>query len=98
MWVLSYVCGTETLPIGTTDKVTVGNWFAGLGNVVETIKSGHGKVLNHSDVATLVTAMAGFDPATSPTGSGIQPNDPRLGDPKQIGTIARAMQSSWLAA
>ncbi|MER9494157.1 hypothetical protein NKI86_20270 [Mesorhizobium sp. M0320] len=84
--------------LGTTDKVTVTDWFAGPGNVVETIKSGDGKVLNHSDVATLVAAMAGFDPATSPTGSGIQPNDPRLGDPNQIGTIARAMQSSWMAA
>jgi Ca2+-binding RTX toxin-like protein len=84
--------------LGTTDKVTISNWFAGPGNVVETIKSGDGKVLHSSDVATMVAAMAGFDPATSPTGSGIQPNDPRLGDPNQIGSISRAMQSSWLAA
>lgn len=84
--------------LGTTDKITVNGWFAGPGNVVETIKSGDGKVLHQSDVATLVAAMAGFDPATSPTGSGIQPNDPRLGDPNQIGTIAAAMQSSWMAA
>lgn len=84
--------------LGTTDKVTVGNWFAGPGNVVETIKSGDGKILNQSDVATLVAAMAGFDPATSPTGSGIQPNDPRLGDPNQTGTIAAAMQHTWMAA
>ncbi|CDX34669.1 Outer membrane adhesin like proteiin [Mesorhizobium plurifarium] len=84
--------------LGTTDKVTVSNWFAGPGNVVETIKSGDGKVLNQSDVATLVAAMAGFDPATSPTGSGIQPNDPRLGDPAQTGTIAAAMQHTWMAA
>ncbi|RWQ33363.1 MAG: hypothetical protein EOS21_29705 [Mesorhizobium sp.] len=84
--------------LGTTDKVTISNWFAGPGNVVETIKSGDGKVLNHSDVATLVAAMAGFDPATSPTGSGIQPGDPLLGNPAQIGTIAAAMQSSWAAA
>lgn len=84
--------------LGTTDKVSVSNWFAGPGNVVETIKSGDGKVLNQSDVATLVAAMAGFDPATSPTGSGIQPNDPRLGDPNQVGTIASAMQHTWMAA
>lgn len=84
--------------LGTTDKMTVTGWFAGPGNVVETIKSGDGKVLRSSDVATLVAAMAGFDPATSPTGSGIQPNDPRLGDPNQIGTIASAMQHSWMAA
>ncbi|TIP29034.1 MAG: hypothetical protein E5X67_08675 [Mesorhizobium sp.] len=83
--------------LGTTDKVTISNWFAGPGNVVETIKSGDGKVLNHSDVATLVAAMAGFDPATSPTGSGIQPGDPLLGNPAQTGTIAAAMQSSWAA-
>ncbi|TPI52695.1 hypothetical protein FJ420_32130, partial [Mesorhizobium sp. B3-1-3] len=84
--------------LGTTDKVTVSNWFAGPGNVVETIKSGDGKVLNQSDVATLVAAMAGFDPATSPTGSGIQPNDPLLGDPNQVGTIAAAVQHTWMAA
>lgn len=84
--------------LGTTDKVTINNWFTGPGNVVETIKSGDGKVLHSSDMSTLVAAMAGFDPATSPTGSGIQPNDPRLGDPNQAGTIARAMQSSWMAA
>lgn len=84
--------------LGTTDKVTVKDWFAGPGNVVETIKSGDGKVLHSSDVATLVAAMAGFDPATSPTGSGIQPNDPRLGDQNQVGTIAAAMQHTWMAA
>ncbi|MER9020438.1 calcium-binding protein [Mesorhizobium sp. M0898] len=84
--------------LGTTDKVTVSNWFAGPGNVVETIKSGDGKVLNHSEVATLVAAMAGFQPATSPGGTGIQPGDPRLGDPAQIGTIAAAVQSSWATA
>lgn len=84
--------------LGTTDKVTVSNWFAGPGNVVETIKSGDGKVLNHSDVATLVAAMAGFQPATAPGGTGIQAGDPRLGDPAQIGTIAAAVQSSWAAA
>ncbi|MBZ9678258.1 calcium-binding protein [Mesorhizobium sp. ES1-1] len=84
--------------LGTTDKVTVTDWFAGPGNVVETIKSGDGKVLHSSDVATMVAAMAAFDPATSPSGTGIQPNDPRLGDPNQVGTIASAMQSSWMAA
>ncbi|RWP39992.1 calcium-binding protein, partial [Mesorhizobium sp.] len=83
--------------LGTTDKVTISNWFAGPGNDVETIKSGDGKVLNHSDVATLVAAMAGFSPATSPSGTGIQPGDPLLGNPAQTGTIAAAMQSSWMA-
>lgn len=84
--------------LGTTDRVTVSGWFTGQGNVVETLKSGDGKRLHSSDVATLVAAMAGFDPATSPTGSGIQPNDPRLGDPSQTGTIAAAMQHTWMAA
>ncbi|MBZ9674045.1 beta strand repeat-containing protein [Mesorhizobium sp. ES1-3] len=84
--------------LGTTDKVTANGWFTGQGNVVETLKSGDGKVLHSSDVATLVAAMAGFDPATSPGGTGIHPNDPLLGDPNQIGSISRAMQSSWMAA
>ncbi|CAN7196120.1 calcium-binding protein [Mesorhizobium sp. LjRoot246] len=84
--------------LGTTDKVTINDWFAGPGNVVETIKSGDGKVLHSPDMSTLVAAMAGFDPATSPTGSGIQPNDPRLGNSNEVGTIAAAMQQSWMAA
>lgn len=53
--------------LGTTDKVTVSNWFAGSGNVVETIKSGDGKVLHSSDIATLVAAMAGFAEDAYPT-------------------------------
>ena len=84
--------------LGTMDKVKINDWFAGTKDVVNTIKSGDGKVLHHSDLATLVAAMAGFDPATSPTGPGIQPNDPRLDDPNQTGTIAAAMQQSWVAA
>jgi Ca2+-binding RTX toxin-like protein len=84
--------------LGTTDKVTVQNWFVNVGNVVEDIYSGNGRVLHHSDVASLVAAMASFSPATSPTGTGIRPDDSRLGDPNQVGTIAAAMKSAWSVA
>lgn len=84
--------------LGTTDSVTVKDWFAGPGNVVETIKAGDGNLLRHTDVAGLVAAMASFSPATSGTGTGVQPNDPRLGDASQMGTIAATMRSSWSVA
>jgi Haemolysin-type calcium binding protein related domain len=84
--------------LGTTDSVTVKDWFTGPGSVVETIKAGDGSLLRYSDVAALVAAMASFNPATSATGSGIQPNDVRLGDSAQQGTIAATMRSPWSVA
>jgi Ca2+-binding RTX toxin-like protein len=84
--------------LGTTDKVTINNWFLSIGNVVETIRSGDGNVLHHSDVASLVAAMASFEPSTSATSEGIRPDDPRLGNPSQAGTILAAMTSAWTPA
>jgi Ca2+-binding RTX toxin-like protein len=84
--------------LGTDDKVTVNSWFSSSGNVVETLKSGDGRVLNHADVASLVSAMAAFQPSTASNPIGIQPDDPLLGDLTQTGTIAAAMNSAWKTA
>ncbi|MFI0844670.1 hypothetical protein [Mesorhizobium sp. IMUNJ 23232] len=86
--------------LGTTDKVTVQDWFINPGRVVETMHSGDGKTLHSSEITTLVAAMAAFQPGTS-SGAGsafiIDPEDTRLGIATQIGTVAYARKSAWAA-
>jgi Ca2+-binding RTX toxin-like protein len=48
--------------LGTQDKVTVQNWFAGSANQVEKITASDGKSLSASKVQALVNAMASFTP------------------------------------
>ena len=48
--------------IGTTDQVTVKNWFSGSQYHTELIRSGDGKTLVDADVQKLVDAMAAFAP------------------------------------
>jgi Ca2+-binding RTX toxin-like protein len=48
--------------LGTQDKVTVQNWFAGSSNQVEKITASDGKSLSASKVQALVNAMASFTP------------------------------------
>jgi Ca2+-binding RTX toxin-like protein len=52
----------EVSVIGTTDKVTVSNWYLGNACHVEQIKSGEGKTLLDTDVDKLVQAMSSFAP------------------------------------
>jgi Ca2+-binding RTX toxin-like protein len=48
--------------IGTSDKFTITNWFAGTQYHVEQFKTSDGKTLLDSQVQNLVDAMAGFAP------------------------------------
>ncbi len=48
--------------IGTTDRVTIANWYSGNGSHIEQIKTSDGKVLLDSAVQNLVQAMAAFSP------------------------------------
>ncbi len=48
--------------IGTSDKITIANWYSGGANHVEQIKTSDGKVLLDSAVQNLVQAMAAFSP------------------------------------
>ncbi|MGQ0595642.1 calcium-binding protein [Aquabacterium sp.] len=49
--------------IGTSDKVTIGSWYVGTDNKVESITAaGNGKTLDYTKVDALVNAMAGFTP------------------------------------
>jgi hypothetical protein len=45
---------------GSTDQVTVQNWYGGASHQVETIQAGNGQTLLSSQVNQLIDAMAGF--------------------------------------
>jgi len=51
---------------GSTDQVTVQNWFGGTSNQVETIQAG-GQTLVSTQVDQLIQAMAGFTTDTGMT-------------------------------
>ncbi len=48
--------------LGTTDKVTVQNWYAGKSSQIEQFRTADGKVLLSTQVDRLVSAMAAFAP------------------------------------
>jgi len=48
--------------IGTSDNITIANWYSGASQHVEKFKTGDSKVLLDSDVNSLVDAMAAFAP------------------------------------
>jgi trimeric autotransporter adhesin len=52
---------------GSTDYVTVQNWYVGTSNRTETIQSGNGEVLLSTQVETLIQAMATFTTNTGLT-------------------------------
>ena len=45
---------------GSTDQVTIQNWYGGTSNQVESIHAGNGQTLLSSQVNQLIDAMAGF--------------------------------------
>jgi Ca2+-binding RTX toxin-like protein len=72
LW-FTHVAGTSDLKIsviGTTDSVTISNWYSDSNSVVETIKatsSGVSKSLSSSKVELLVNAMSTFIPPLGQT-------------------------------
>ncbi|NQD95592.1 hypothetical protein HP532_23315, partial [Pseudomonas sp. CrR25] len=52
----------EVSVIGTTDKVTINNWYSNTAYHVEQFKAADGKTLTDSQVQNLVDAMAAFAP------------------------------------
>ncbi|USG63263.1 putative Ig domain-containing protein [Sneathiella marina] len=59
--------------IGTSDQITVENWYASADNKIENIETGDGKVADFSGVEALVSAMASFSP---PGGAATDLSDP----------------------
>ncbi|MCR9214231.1 MAG: hypothetical protein NXI13_10975, partial [Proteobacteria bacterium] len=59
--------------IGSSDQITVENWYASVDNKVESIETSDGQVADISGVEALVTAMASFSP---PGGGATDLSDP----------------------
>ncbi len=49
---------------GSTEQVTIANWYGGAGNQVETVQAGNGQQLMNTQVNQLIQAMAGFTQQT----------------------------------
>jgi len=62
IWLRRSGADLEVSVIGTSDKVTVQNWYAGNAYHVEQLKTADGKTLLDSLVDSLVQAMASFAP------------------------------------
>ncbi|MFO0773688.1 MAG: calcium-binding protein [Nitrospiraceae bacterium] len=45
---------------GTTEQVTISNWYGGIGNQIETVQAGNGQLLLNTQVDQLIQAMASF--------------------------------------
>ncbi len=62
LWLSRYGNNLDISVIGTTDKVTISNWYAGNAYHVEQFKTANGKQLLDTQVDALVSAMAAFAP------------------------------------
>lgn len=49
---------------GSTDQVTIANWYGGATNQIETVQAGNGQQLLNTQVNQLIQAMAGFTQQT----------------------------------
>ncbi len=49
---------------GSTDQVTIANWYGGATNQIETVQAGNGQQLMNTQVNQLIQAMAGFTQQT----------------------------------
>ncbi|PHQ68630.1 MAG: hypothetical protein COB93_10180, partial [Sneathiella sp.] len=75
--------------IGSSDQITVENWYASADNEIESIETSDGQVADFSGVEALVSAMASFSP---PGGAAIDLSDPTY-DP-----LDTVLASSWQAS
>ena len=62
LWFRQVGTSLEVSIIGTSDKMTISNWYSGTANHVEQFKTSDGKTLLDTKVAALVSAMAAFAP------------------------------------
>jgi len=74
--------------LGTSDKITVQNWYSGSSNQIETFKTVDGLRLD-TQIAQLVAAMATYsanNPGFDPSQASQMPND---------STLQSTIASSW---
>jgi Ca2+-binding RTX toxin-like protein len=62
LWLRHVGNALEVSIIGTNDKVTISNWYAGASNQVEQFQLSNGLTLTNTRVEQLVQAMAAFAP------------------------------------
>ena len=62
IWLRKVSNNLEVSIIGTSDKVTISNWYLGAQYHVEEFKTSDGRTLLDRQVQNLVQAMAGFSP------------------------------------
>jgi Ca2+-binding RTX toxin-like protein len=77
---------------GTTDQITVQNWYTGTANRTETIQAGNGEVLLSTQVETLIQAMAQF---TTDTGLSWDAAAGGAGDPTQQAQFQGIIAANW---
>ena len=62
IWLRKVSNNLEVSIIGSSDKMTISNWYLGAQYHVEEFKTSDGRTLLDSQVQNLVQAMAGFSP------------------------------------
>ena len=62
LWFRHVSTNLEIGVIGTSDKLTIQNWYNGSANHIERIETAQGSVLLDTQVENLVSAMAAFAP------------------------------------
>jgi Ca2+-binding RTX toxin-like protein len=86
LWLTKSGSNLDIKILGTQDKVTVQNWFAGSANQVEKITASDGKSLSASKVNALVNAMASFTPPAD--AASLPANTPAA--------VTKLVTSSWV--
>jgi Ca2+-binding RTX toxin-like protein len=77
---------------GTTDQITVQNWYTSTANRTERIQAGNGEVLLSSQVDQLIQAMAQF---TANTGLSWDAAAGGAGDPTQQAQFQAIIAAAW---
>jgi Ca2+-binding RTX toxin-like protein len=77
---------------GSSDQITVQNWYVGTTNRTETIQAGNGQVLLNTQVQQLIDAMAQF---TTDTGLSWDAASGGAGNPGQQAQFQSILAASW---
>jgi hypothetical protein len=77
---------------GSSDQITVQNWYTSSVNRTETIQAGNGDTLSSTQVNQLIQAMAGF---TQDTGLSWDAASGGAGDPGQQAQFQGIIAANW---
>ena len=77
---------------GSSDQVTIQNWYISSANQIETIQAGNGQILLNTQVNQLIQSMAGF---TQQTGLSWDAAAGGAGDPAQQAQFQGILATNW---